>query len=111
MTEKKKIGALGEEMASEALKGRGYYILARNYTCPYGEIDIIAVKNRQLAFVEVKTRTSFSYGSAAESVDYRKQKHIRNAARYFLAYSKKNYEKIDFQVITISLNQIMGLEF
>ncbi len=111
MADKKRIGQLGEELAAEALKNKGYYIITRNYTCPYGEVDIIAVRERVLAFVEVKTRTGRGHGRPAEAVDERKQRHIRNAARYFLSYSKKEYEKIDFQVVEISLEHIAGLEF
>lgn len=112
MTEEyKKIGTLGEEMAAAVLKSRGYYILRRNYTCPYGEIDIIAVKDRVLSFIEVKTRASRVYGRPIEAVDRRKQRHIKNAARYFLSSSKKQYENVDFQVIEITLHQVKGLEF
>lgn len=109
--ENKTIGTLGEEMAASVLKSRGYYILRRNYTCPYGEIDIIAVKDRVLSFIEVKTRASRVYGRPIEAVDRRKQRHIKNAARYFLSSSKKQYENIDFQVIEITLHQVKGLEF
>ena len=111
MTDKKKIGSIGEELAAEILKERGYYILRRNFSCPYGEIDIIAVKDRMLCFIEVKTRASSQYGSPGEAVDFRKQRHLRNAARYFLSYSKKKYEKTDFQVIEITANHIKELEF
>lgn len=111
MTNKKTIGAAGEELAAEILKARGYYILRRNFSCPYGEIDIIAVKDRVLCFVEVKTRSSLQYGEPSEAVDFKKQRHIRNAARYFLSYSKKKYEKIDFQVMEIAVNHIKRLEF
>ena len=110
-TEKKTLGALGEEMAAEVLKSRGYYILRRNYTCPYGEVDIIAVKDRVLAFIEVKTRASRVYGRPIEAVDKRKQRHIKNAARYFLSSVKKQYDNIEFQVMEITVHQIKGLEF
>ena len=111
MTDKNKLGILGEELAAEMLTGKGYYIISRNYTCPYGEVDIVASKKKTLAFIEVKTRTSEIYGCPAEAVDYRKQKHIKNAARYFLTSSKKKYEEIDFQVVEIPINHIKGLEF
>jgi len=111
MTDKKKLGAIGEEIAAESLRAKGYYIIARNYTCPYGEVDIVAVRNKCLSFVEVKTRTSDVYGRPAEAVDYRKQRHIKNAARYFISSSKRKFKSIDFQVIEISVNHIEGLEF
>ena len=109
--QRRKLGILGEEMAAEVLKARGYYILRRNYTCPYGEVDIIAVRDRVLSFIEVKTRASRVYGSPAEAVDRRKQRRIKNAARYFLSSSKKKYDSVDFQVVEITLHQVKGLEF
>lgn len=111
MTDKKTIGNIGEALAEEALKNKGYYIIRRNFSCPYGEIDIIAVKNKVIAFVEVKTRTTSHYGTPGEAVDFRKQRHIRNAARYFLNQYKKPYERTDFQVIEVTINHIQGLEF
>lgn len=111
MTDNKKIGSLGEELAVEILKSKGYYIIRRNFSCPYGEIDIIAVRDKKLAFVEVKTRTSAYYGDPADAVDFKKQRHIRNAAGYYLSRSKRKYDEFDFQVMEISANHIKGLEF
>ena len=111
MADNKKMGKAGEVLAAEALEAKGYYILRRNYTCPYEKIDIIAIKNKVISFIEVKTRTSDAYGSPSEAVDFKKQKHIKNAARYFLSYYKRAYEKTDFQVIEITVNHIKGLEF
>lgn len=110
MTEKKKIGNAGENLAEEILKSKGYYIIKRNFSCPYGEVDIIAVKNKVIAFVEVKTRTSSCYGSPAEAVDLKKQRHIKNAAKYFLSRYKREYGTVDFQVMEILSNHITGLE-
>lgn len=111
MADKKNIGNAGEELAAEVLKAKGYYIIRRNFSCPYGEIDIVAIKDKIISFVEVKTRTSYQYGSPSEAVNFKKQRHIRNAARYFLSYYKREYEKIDFQVIEVTVNHIKGLEF
>ena len=106
----KKTGTAGEELACEILKERGYYIVARNFTCPYGEIDVVAVKDRIICFVEVKTRAQSRYGSPAEAVDLRKQSHIRNAARFFLSRYKRAYDGVDFQVVEIEVNHVRGLE-
>lgn len=111
MADKKNIGNAGEELAAEVLKAKGYYIIRRNFSCPYGEIDIVAVKDKIISFVEVKTRTSYQYGGPSEAVNFKKQRHIRNAARYFLSYYKREYEKVDFQVIEVTVNHIKGLEF
>ena len=110
MTYKKKIGAAGEELAAELLKSKGYYIIRRNFSCPYGEVDIIAVKDKAISFIEVKTRTSLLYGSPAEAVDMKKQRHIRNAARYLLSRYNREWDSLNFQVIEISIGHITGLE-
>ena len=111
MSDKKKIGNLGEELATEVLKAKGYYIIRRNFSCPYGEIDIVAINDKVLSFIEVKTRYSAQYGSPSEAVDFKKQKNIRNAARYFISYYKRPFEKVDFQVMEVTINHIKGLEF
>ena len=65
----KDIGCAGEELAALLLLQRGYRILARNFACRWGEIDIIAEKEGVLHFVEVKTRLSDTYGADWRSTD------------------------------------------
>lgn len=86
MINKCKIGALGEELAVEFLKGRGYCILARNYRCPYGEIDIIATKDRTVAFIEVKTRTSAIFGRPGRGSNFKKAKTYKNCCQVFSGF-------------------------
>ncbi|MCD8364462.1 MAG: YraN family protein [Clostridiales bacterium] len=81
---KRKVGSLYEERAADWMKRRGYQVLARNFRCRFGEIDIIAKKDGCIVFVEVKYRSGSSYGVPQEAVDYRKQQRISNAASYFL---------------------------
>ena len=78
-------GDAGEERAVRWLKRRRYNILERNYSCRWGEIDIIAQKGDVLCFVEVKTREVGSYGRPAEAVDSRKQQRILKTANVYLA--------------------------
>ena len=106
----KKIGTAGEELAAEILKGKGYYIITRNFSCPYGEVDIIAVRDRIISFIEVKTRTTEEYGRPAEAVDIKKQKHLRNAASFFLSRYRRRFVGIEFHVMEIEINHIKGLE-
>ena len=77
-------GAWGEDRAAEFLRGRGYVILARNYRCRYGEVDIIASQGGYLAFVEVKLRKSSQYGTPGEAVTCAKQKKLRTTALTWL---------------------------
>jgi putative endonuclease len=59
---RQKIGKWGEAAAARYLEARGYRILQHNVRTPYGEIDLIASQESRVVFVEVKTRTSLSYG-------------------------------------------------
>ena len=73
----KKMGMLGEKIASQYLEKEGYFIIEKNFSCKQGEIDIIAkdTKSKELVFLEVKTRTNYKYGKPVEAVDEKKQKH------------------------------------
>ena len=96
-------GQLGEEAASKYLQNLGYHIVARNYRCPEGEIDIICTYQKELVFVEVKTRPSTSFGFPEEAVTRKKQNTIRKASRHFLADYPERYHEIRFDVISILL--------
>lgn len=82
----KVVGNLGENMAADILEQQGYEVIARNYTCKLGEIDIIAmdIRDKVLSFIEVKTRTSNKYGYPAQAISHDKIRHIKNVANYFL---------------------------
>lgn len=79
------MGPWGEALAAEYLRKKGYSVLACNYSCRYGEIDIIAKKKRILAFVEVKLRKSAEFVHAREYVDRRKQERILATAQLWLS--------------------------
>lgn len=108
---KKRIGNLGEAMAEVLLVERGYQIIARNFRCKFGEVDIIARKGGVMAFVEVKTRLSKGYGNGVDSVTQVKQQRIRRCAEYYLTVSSWDYSSVDFQVIEISAYHLEGLDF
>lgn len=97
MNEKQIEGRIGETEATIYLQKIGYKIICRNFKCIQGEIDIIAKEKDTIIFVEVKTRTSKKYGEAREAVDSKKQKHIYEAARYFLYKTGREeaYTRID----------------
>ena len=104
-------GMLGEELAEIMLLEKGYTILARNFRCRYGEIDIIAAKNGVLAFVEVKTRLFGSCGRGSESVTAAKRQKIRRCALCYISMCQRRFEAIDFQVVDINADHLEGLEF
>ena len=79
------IGAWGENLAAKYLKKQGYRILERNYSCRFGEIDLIVADRTYLVFVEVKLRKSDAVARAAEFVDLRKQNRLRTTAELWLS--------------------------
>lgn len=79
------LGRWGEKQAAGYLHQKGYRLLAAGYRCRMGEIDLIAQKGRELAFVEVKLRRNARFSEPREQVTAAKQRRILLAARNFLA--------------------------
>ena len=80
---KKLLGKKGEKLVVEYLKDKGYTILKTNYRTPMGEADIIAQDGDEIAFVEVKTRTTDKYGTPAESVVKKKRLTYTKIAKFY----------------------------
>ena len=78
-------GPWGEEKAARFLRLRGWHIEERNFSCRYGEIDLIARRGDVLAFIEVKTRKNDAHGEAREFVTAAKQQRILSAASLYLS--------------------------
>jgi putative endonuclease len=102
---KQKIGKLGEDLASKYLIENGYSIMTRNFYCRQGEIDIVATKQDEIIFVEVKTRTNFYYGRPAEAVNGIKRKNMQKASAYFIYKNRLNNISIRFDVIEIFIEK------
>jgi putative endonuclease len=98
---RQKLGFWGESIAADYLKKNGFVVVTRNYRCHHGEIDIIAREQATLVFIEVKTRTSCSYGSAASAVTPTKQKQISRVAEHFLMVSARSNCEARFDVIEV----------
>ncbi len=99
-------GAAAEIRARKHLEERGFDTIDTNVYSRFGEIDIIMIKDDELVFVEVRQRTTMSYGSAAQSVHIYKQRKLINAARYFLQQNPEfNKYYARFDVITIESNK------
>lgn len=73
-------GILGEKLAADFLKRRGYHIIEKNYHCRWGEIDIIAKHKDNLVFVEVRTKASSSFGTPEESITAAKRNRLKATA-------------------------------
>lgn len=77
-------GRAAEALAEQLLEGAGLQIVARNFRCRHGEIDLIAREGETYVFCEVRLRRSQAYGGAVESITAKKRARIAAAARYFL---------------------------
>ena len=78
-------GRYAEDLAAEFLQRRGLALVARNYRCRFGEIDLIARDGNTLVFVEVRMRASASFGGAAASITGAKRGKLVRAARHYLS--------------------------
>lgn len=85
MSTTREAGDRGEAMAAEYLRENGYEILASQFRCRFGEIDLIAWDGDTLCFVEVKTRTNLQMGLPREYVTPAKQRRIKKTALFYLA--------------------------
>lgn len=96
------LGRHGESVAARYLEDHGLRILARNVHLRHAEIDLIALDGGTLCFVEVRLRSSDRFGSAAASVDRRKQRKLARAAAEWLARGRApRYARLRFDVVAI----------
>ena len=91
-----------EDAAAEFLRRRGYKIAQRNFTTRLGEIDIVAVDEGLVVFVEVKSRVSSEYGPPEMAVDGRKQAKLRRIAQLFLERHKLLDTPCRFDVVALT---------
>ncbi len=95
MSRNQSIGRWGEQAAADFLCARGYEIVGRNVRTPYGEIDLVARKDGITTFVEVKARTSKSFGPPEVAVTPRKQAHMLACADYYAQQHEIDHWQID----------------
>ncbi len=94
-------GATGEACASRYLESKGYSIVARNYRCRGGELDIVARKADRTVFVEVKERRTGDHGQGWEAVGYGKRRRLVRAALAFAARNGLLESALRFDVISV----------
>ena len=94
------LGPRGENAAAKHLRGLGYKILARNYRCKLGEIDIIARDGKTLVFVEVKTRTA-DEPEPEEQVNAHKRRQITRCAEFYLSRYSNVQPAARFDIVAI----------
>ncbi|HET6630803.1 MAG TPA: YraN family protein [Woeseiaceae bacterium] len=103
MTEPRAIaGQAAEERALAHLEARGLTLVTRNFRCRLGEIDLVMLHRGTLVFVEVRSRKSSRFASAAESVDLRKQRKLARAAGFFLLRRRAfRHHPVRFDVVAL----------
>jgi putative endonuclease len=82
---RQRLGARGEDRAADWYRAAGYDVVARNWRCAEGELDLVVERPGELVFCEVKTRSSDRFGVPAEAVTIAKQRRLRMLAARFLA--------------------------
>ena len=97
------LGELGETLACDELRRRGYAILERRYRTRYGEIDIVARHGNVLVFVEVKARVGDAFGTGAEAVTGFKQRRVARMAADFLARRRLQDRPCRFDVVSVAV--------
>lgn len=96
-------GARGEDAAADAYRRRGYRIVARNWRCRIGELDLVAERRGVLVFCEVKSRRGGAFGVGYEAVTWRKQARIRALAETFLRGFGSRPQAIRFDVASVAV--------
>ncbi len=95
------LGALGEHYAAKYLRYNNYKIKAANFKTYTGEIDLVALKNDVLCFIEVKTRQIGGLTSPSDAVNVHKQENIKSAASVYINRCAPDFEKIRFDIIEV----------
>jgi len=99
--ERRQLGIDGERAAERCVRRRGYAILARNYRCRLGEVDLVALDGRTLVFIEVKTRRGDAVDAAFDAVDPRKQRQIARVAQHFVIVHGLQGRAVRFDVVGV----------
>ena len=97
-------GNLGEEIAREYLRKKGFKILESQFFARVGEIDIVAEREGRLHFVEVKARSSAVFGHPEEAVTEKKAERIRKAVGIYLLQNKITHQNYQIDLVAIDLD-------
>jgi putative endonuclease len=108
------VGVRGEALAARWYEHKGYEVLARNWRCRDGEIDLVARSGSCVVFCEVKTRSTDGFGTGSESVTLAKQRRIRRLAASWLSElappSDRPWFDVRFDVVSITGGRLEVIE-
>ena len=106
MTARRVLGQTGEAAVADWYVSRGYEVIARNWRCREGEIDLIVADRRTMVFCEVKARTTGRFGTPAEAVTPAKQARLRRLAARWLAEAPTRRPVVRFDVAGVQDGQV-----
>lgn len=102
----KKVGEFGEELAISFLKKRGYIIIDKNVKLSYKELDVVAKIKQKIVFIEVKTRTNNTLGTAENAMSAKKLHHLKKAVSMYVNNQKNiDQNNIRLDLICIDINK------
>lgn len=111
MTETRRaLGIAGEDAAAAWYEANGYEVVARNWRCREGELDLIVRRNRTIVFCEVKTRANDVFGSPAEAVNHLKRQRLRVLAGKWLEDFPVRMREIRFDVVSVIGDEVDVIE-
>jgi putative endonuclease len=99
--ERRQYGNAAEETAVGFLEARGWRVLARNWTCRYGELVVVAEREDVVCFVEVRLRSTAVWGDPAHTVSFAKQRRVVKAALHYLFAHELGERMMRFDVISV----------
>lgn len=106
MAHNQRIGEFGETLAKNYLIKHGYKIIDANVKLSYQELDIVALKDEQVVFVEVKTRISQFYGPAENAFQFTKLERFRRGMEMYIGHKNLSAEEARADLITVDIDQI-----
>lgn len=106
MSYNQKVGSFGESLAKRYLEERGYRIIDMNVKTSFKEIDLVAMLDNDLVFVEVKTRTSSAFGEASDAILGKKLKNFQKAISIYLEKTEIKYKDIRADFIAIDIDRM-----
>ncbi|MCK4660462.1 MAG: YraN family protein [Phycisphaerae bacterium] len=101
---------MGEKLSARFLRRQGYRIVIRNYVCPVGEIDLVALDGQSLVFVEVKTRCRDTVSNPESAVNFHKRRQITATANYYLLQTGAQNRPCRFDVVAVVLRDGLAPE-
>lgn len=103
MAAKDEVGRHGERVVARMLEDDGWVVLARNWRCEHGELDIVALDGECLVAVEVKTRRNAAFGPPQEAVTHAKLQRLRRLVGAWLASQDQRFRELRIDVCAVTL--------